>query len=93
MEELLEKIDNLKTSLNNEEVIIRINKLNKEVEKDKNLLNLINEYKLNNKESIKKEIYNNELFKKYKESETDLNLLIMSINTKLKEINKGRKCQ
>ncbi len=93
MEELLEKIDNLKTSLNNEEVIIRINKLNKEVEKEKDLLNLINEYKLNNKESIKKEIYNNELFKKYKESETDLNLLIMSINTKLKEINKGRKCQ
>ena len=93
MEELLEKIDNLKTSLNNEEVIIRINKLNKEVEKEKDLLNLINEYKLNNKESIKKEIYNNELFKKYKESETDLNLLIMSINTKLKEINTGRKCQ
>ena len=32
MEELLEKIDNLKTALNNEEVIIRINKLNKERE-------------------------------------------------------------
>ena len=93
MEELMNKIENLKNSMDKEEVIQRIKKLNKEVEKDEELLYLVNDYKNNPNEEKKMLIYSNELYKKYKESETDLNILIMSINNKLKEINNKRSCR
>ena len=41
--------------------------------KDKKLLELLNEYHLYPKEETKKQILDNELFRKYKEKETDLN--------------------
>ena len=89
----MNKIENLKNSMDKEEVIQRIKKLNKEVEKDEELLYLVNVYKNNPNEEKKMLIYSNELYKKYKESETDLNILIMSINNKLKEINNKRSCR
>ena len=89
----MNKIENLKNSMDKEEVIQRIKKLNKEVEKDEELLYLVNDYKNNPNEEKKMLIYSNELYKKYKESETDLNILIMSINNKLKEINNKRSCR
>ena len=93
MEELLEKIDNLKISLDNREEIKRIKELNKQIKEDKNLLALISKYKEKPSEELKKEIYKNELYKKYKESETDINLLIISINNKLKEISNRGNCR
>ena len=92
MEELLEKIENLKNSLDQEEVVSRIKKLNNEIESDKELLGLLENYKSRPSEDLKMEIYNNSLYKKYKESETDINLLIISINNKLKEISNKRSC-
>ena len=93
MEELLEKIDNLKISLDNQEEVKKIKELNKQITADRNLLELISEYKEKPSEELKKEIYKNELYKKYKESETDINLLIMSINNKLKEISNRGNCR
>ncbi|MBE6157206.1 MAG: hypothetical protein E7160_00200 [Firmicutes bacterium] len=93
MEELLEKIDNLKISLDNQEEVKKIKELNKQTTEDRNLLELISKYKEKPSEELKKEIYKNELYKKYKESETDINLLIMSINNKLKEINNRGNCR
>jgi len=92
MEELIELIDNLKSSLDKEEIVKKIKKLNKEIVKDKELIKLIEEYKKSSNEELKKEIYSNKLYKEYKESETDLNILIMTINKKLKEINNKRHC-
>ena len=93
MEELLEKIENLKTSINNEETVKRIKVLNNEIAGDKKLLEMLEEYKVRPTESLKKEIYNNELYREYKKSETDINILIMTINQKLKEINNKRSCR
>ena len=92
METLIEKVNELKDSLSNTKEVLDIKELNKEIKKDKKLLELLNEYHLYPKEETKKQILNNELFRKYKEKETDLNILILKINKELKQITKKDKC-
>ena len=43
--------------------------------------------------SLLNEIESNKLFQEYKEKETDLNILILKINERLKEITKKESCQ
>ncbi len=90
MEELYEKIDNLIEVLEEENIVKEIKALNSKVLKDKELLALIDNYKIY-KNNLK-EIEENKLFQEYKEKETDLNILILQINNKLKEITKKDKC-
>ena len=92
METLIEKVNELKDALSNTKEVLDIKELNKEIKKDKKLLNLLNEYHLYPRESLKKQILDNELFRKYKEKETDLNILILKINSELKQITKKDKC-
>ena len=92
METLIEKVNELKDSLSNTKEVLDIKELNKEIKKDKKLIELLNEYHLYPKEETKKQILNNELFRKYKEKETDLNILILKINSELKQITKKDKC-
>ena len=91
MNELIEKVENLKKSIDEIDKIKEIQELNKEIIKDKELLKLVEEYNRTQDENIKKEIVNNELFKKYKVLETDINVLILEINSKLKQINEENK--
>lgn len=90
MEKLIEKVDNLKEILENQECIKKIKELNKKILLDEELLSLIKKYHNTKDTKIKKMIYNNELIKEYKQNETDINIIIMEINSKLKEINKGK---
>ena len=92
MNELIEKVDNLKKSIEELDKIKEIKELNKEIIKDKELLKLIEEYNRTQDEKLKQEIINNSLFKKYKVLETDINVLILEINSKLKQINDKGKC-
>jgi hypothetical protein len=92
MYELMEKVANLKKALDEEEKIKEIKKLNKEIINDKELMKLLEEYKYSANEDLKNKIINNELFKKYKLVETDINILILEINKKLKTINNKGKC-
>ena len=70
-----------------------IKDINKLIMNDKELLELIKKYNETQDEDIKIKILNNELFKDYKDKETELNILILEINSKLKEIsNKGKCC-
>ena len=92
MNELIEKVENLKQSISELDKIKEIKELNKEIIKDKELLKLIEEYNRTQDEKLKKEIINNELFKKYKVLETDINVIILEINSKLKQINDKGKC-
>lgn len=92
MNELIEKVDNLKQSISELDKIKEIKELNKEIIKDKELLKQIEEYNRTQDEKIKQEIVNNSLFKKYKVLETDINVLILEINSKLKQINDKGKC-
>ena len=92
METLIEKVNELKESLSNTKEVLDIKELNEEIKKDKKLLSLLNEYHLYPKKETKKQILDNELFRKYKEKETDLNILILKINSELKQITKKDKC-
>ena len=93
MEELIEKVENLKNSIDNTEEIKKLNILNEEIMKDKELLEKIKRYNETQDENIKKEIISNSLFQEYKHAETDCNLLIMGINQKLKkQFGKDKGC-
>ena len=92
MEELIEKVENLKNELDKTEPIVNIKKLNKKIKEDKELRTLLEKYKSTNNINVKEKIMSNELFKKYKEEETNINFIILEINKRLKEINSKGKC-
>ncbi len=92
MNELMEKIDNLKKELDNTKEVIDITNINNAIVKDKNLLSKITKYNETKDDKIKEEILNNKLFKEYKDKEIDLNVLILRINKELKEITDKGKC-
>lgn len=90
MEELIEKVDNLKKALDNTSQVKEIVEINKLIDKDKDLLELIKEYNISHDEKIKERIMNNKLFQEYKDKEIELNILVLEINKRLKELtNKG----
>ena len=93
MNDLIDKVENLKEALNDTKQVKEIKDINKLIMNDKELLELIKKYNETQDEDIKSKILNNELFKDYKDKETELNILILEINSKLKEIsNKGKCC-
>ena len=92
MNELIDKVEKLKESISDLDKVKKIKMLNKEIIQDKELVKLVEEYNRTQSESIKKQIMNNELFQKYKVLETDINIIILEINSKLKQINDKGKC-
>lgn len=92
MENLINEIEKLKNSLEKEEKIIEVKKLLEIINNDKELIELINEYKEKPTEELKYTIYNNITYKRYKELENDINIMILQINNKLKEITNKDKC-
>lgn len=93
MNELIEKVENLKRSIDKTTEVQELLRLNKEILKDKELLSKIKEYQETQDERIKKEIIKHPLFLKYKEKETDLNILILKINQELKKLKDKGSCQ
>lgn len=93
MEELIEKVNELKEELNNTKQVKELKEINNSIMKDQELLNDIKKYNETQDISIKERIINNKLFRDYKDKETELNILILEINNKLKEINSSRSCQ
>lgn len=87
MNELLNKIKLYEEQLDKNKDIKRIKELNELIRKDKDLNKKILEYQVTKDPSLKMEIYNNELYKEYKSLETNINLIIMSLNAKLKVIS------
>lgn len=93
MEELIEKVNELKEELNNTKEVKDLKKINNEIMKDKSLLEDIKRYNETQDEKIKERIINNKLFREYKHNENEVNFLILEINKKLKEINGSRSCK
>ena len=94
MEELIEKVDNLKNTLDNCKEIVDLKEYNQKIMKEKDLLQDIKDYNETGDEKIKERIISHPLFREYKKKETDCNLLIMAINQELKKINhKGYGCK
>ena len=92
MEELYEKVENLIVSIDDSNLVKDIKDLNKKIDNDKELIELLNKYHQTKDEKLKEEILSNDLFQEYKSKETDLNILIMSLNQKFKTINSERSC-
>lgn len=92
MDDLIGKVDNLINSIDNTKQVQEIKKINEEIMKDEELMKMIRKYQENGSEDLKKEIINNKLFSDYKDKETELNILILELNKKLKRINDKGKC-
>ena len=93
MNELIEEVEKLKEELNNTTQVKEIKELNKKIRKEEELLKKIEEYNKNNNEELKKDIISNPIFKEYKNKETELNLLILELNQKLKVLKDKKGCQ
>ncbi len=91
MEELIEKVENLKNLLDKSDEVIRIRELNKKLD-DEEFLRLIDEFKVTKNMEVKNKILSNEEFVEYKELENKINLLILKINQELKKISSKGKC-
>ena len=72
--------------IKNSKLTYKIKKSLNDIYNDKKLITNINKYKDTLDENIKKEIYNNEKFMRYKRLENETNLLIMKLNKIFKEI-------
>jgi len=93
MEKLIEKVDNLIDKIDSLDLINDIKVLSEEIYKDDELLSLIEKYKLSLDKDLKNKIISNDLFRKYKHKETEVNLLIMGINQELGKISGRGMCQ
>ena len=93
MEELIEKVNELKEELDNTKEVKELKTINNEIMKDNELLENIKRYNETQDEKIRERIINNKLFREYKHNENEVNFLILEINKKLKEINGSRSCQ
>lgn len=92
MNELIENVDNLKKSLDENEKIIKLKEINKKIMEDEELLKDIEEYNRTNNLELKNKIINNNLFREYKHNEAECNFIILEINKRLKEISNKGKC-
>jgi cell fate (sporulation/competence/biofilm development) regulator YlbF (YheA/YmcA/DUF963 family) len=93
MEELIEKVEELKEELNNTKEVKELKEINNSIMQDQELLNDIKKYNETQDNNIKERIINHKLFREYKHKENELNFIILEINKKLKEINGNRSCQ
>ncbi|MBP5679360.1 MAG: hypothetical protein J6X28_06015 [Bacilli bacterium] len=92
MNELMDKIDNLKNELDSSSLVLDIKEIQKKIRMDSHLMGLLEEYSVHPRDEIKSEILESNLFQEYKLKETELNLFIMEMNQRLKVISKKGKC-
>lgn len=92
MENLYEKLDNLKKMLDDTICIQELKNIYNKINKDKDLVSLIENYNYTHDERIKNKLLENSLVREYKHQEAELNFLILEINQKLKKITKKDKC-
>jgi hypothetical protein len=92
MNELIEKIENLKIALDRNTNIIELKKTEELIMQDEELLNDIKKYQETNDVNMKNKIIETPVFSKYKHLEAECNFIILEINKRLKEINDKGKC-
>lgn len=92
VEELYDKINDLKQQLDNLELFKQLNACIKRVKENKDLVEKVEEYNISKDEKLRLDIYNYDEIKEFKRVENEVNLLILHINQKLKIINNERWC-
>ena len=93
MEELIEKLEQLKKEISALDIVEELHKRKDEVMNDSRLVEKIEEYKKHPMESLKKEIISSPSFLAYKETETEIDLLILKHNQEFKKIRKEYDCR
>lgn len=93
MEELIEKLEQLKEEISRDLVVIDYLEEKKKVLNDKELTSKIERYQQTRSDTLKKEIESSPSFLVYKEKETNVNLLILGINQKFKQLNPNFDCR
>ena len=94
---ILDKLDELFNDLDNSSDIKEMLELKKKIMEDNDLAKLLEEYRLLDKYSpktktIKEQIINNPLIKKYRELENELYFTILEANTKLNTLVDKKRC-
>ena len=84
MEELIEKMEQLKEEISKDLVVVDYLKEKKKILNNKELISKIERYQQTKLDILKKEIESSPSFLAYKEKETNVNLLILGINQKFK---------
>lgn len=92
MNEIYDKLDQLKINLDNLEIFDKLNIAIENIKLNKELVNKIKKYNETMDENLRLEIYNYTEIQKYKEIENEINLLILQINQKLKRIKSEGSC-
>ena len=92
MIELNSKIENLCKKLDNEDCIKKNKYLLEQVLKNKDLVEKIEEYNLTKNSNLRLDIYKYEEMINYKETENNINLLILEINKVFKNKFKRSGC-
>ena len=92
MNELIDKVEQLKNSLDETKQVKELKSINEEIMKDKELLEDIKRYNETQDEKLKEKIINHKLFREYRHKETECNILILEINSKLKKLKDKGKC-
>ena len=93
MEELIEKLEQLKKEISSLDIVEELHKRKDEVMNDSSLVEKIEEYKKHPEESLKKEIISSPSFLAYKEMETEIDLFILQLNQEFKKIRKKYDCR
>lgn len=92
MEELIDRVEQLKSELDKNEHVVRIKELNKVLKSDTELMGLIDEYRIHPSDELKMRIYSNPVFAEYKVEENEINFLILSIRSELNKIKGSKGC-
>ena len=93
MEELIEKLEQLKEEISRDLVVVDNLKEKKKILNNKELISKIERYQQTKLDILKKEIESSPSFLAYKEKETNVNLLILGINQKFKQLNPSFNCR
>ena len=93
MEELIEKMEQLKEEISSDLVVVDYLKEKKKILNNKELISKIERYQQTKLDILKKEIESSPSFLAYKEKETNVNLLILGINQKFKQLNPSFNCR
>lgn len=86
MNEIYDKLDEVKNSLNHLEIFDKLNESLEKIKLNDELINKIKKYNERKDENLRLDIYQYEEIKEYKNLENEVNLLILQINQKLKKI-------
>ena len=93
MEELIEKLEQLKEEISKDPFVVDYLKEKKKILNNKELISKIERYQQTKLDILKKEIESSPSFLAYKEKETNVNLLILGINQKFKQLNPSFNCR